>query len=111
MNTQQQASKRSLARVPTRAGVTCRLFSSIGGMAGSDGELLNVCENGSYLVTSSAFSPGDVLLVRMVHYPDHRYVQMGATGLRSIFLAEVKWRETIEDEAACRYGLGLKYLD
>lgn len=111
MNTQQQTSKRSLARVPTRAGVTCRLFTSIGGMAGSDGELLNVCNNGSYMVTSSAFNPGDVLLVRMVRYPNHWSVQSGEIGLRSIFLAEVKWREKIEDEASYRYGLGLKYLD
>lgn len=111
MHTQQQTSKRALTRIPTKAGVICRHFSSMGGMAGSDGELLNVCSNGSYLVTSSAFSPGDVLLVRMVRYPDNRSLKSNYIGIRSIFLAEVKWRKEIKDEASCRYGLGLKYLD
>ncbi|BBO66656.1 hypothetical protein DSCA_05860 [Desulfosarcina alkanivorans] len=98
-------------RLPTEAEVKCRPYSSIRGTADSRGVMLNVSENGSYVVTRRAFEPGSFLVVRTTRYPHVRFPEAAEGGFRSIFLAEVKWRKEIKSDTASRYGVGLKYLD
>lgn len=73
--------------------------------------MLNVSKNGSYVVTRREFKPGSFLMVRTTRYPEGRFSEAAKSGFRSIFLAEVKWSKKIESDTACRYGVGLKYLN
>lgn len=98
-------------RIPTRAEVRCRPYSSTRAPFDSRGVMLNVSKNGSYVVTRRKFKPGSFLLVRTTRYPEDRFSEAAKGGFRSIFLAEVKWRNKIKGDTACRYGVGLKYLN
>ena len=106
----QHHSGRAATRTATQAGIVCRRFSSSGERCMVNGELLNYSEDGSYVVMSKAYPPGSVLVVRLVSYPQQGHAGSGASGLRSIFLAEVKWQRRIKDASACRFGMGLRYL-
>ena len=106
----QNASRRTQRRTATRIGITCRRFASIGSPVHSDGELLNYSESGAFIVTPRAFHLGTVLVVRLTTYPDSPWYPPQSTDIRSMFLGEVRWQKSVEDEMAVRYGMGLKYL-
>ena len=71
----------------------------------------NFSSDGSYIETSHEFKSGTILIVRMLFYPPTTSYVNEASRPRSICLAEVKWRQKLDDENAARFGMGLKYLD
>lgn len=97
-------------RNPTQAPVSCRLFTS-GAIHACDGVMRNFSSGGSYIETSDTFAPGSILLIRMHLSPPLPSSLAAEEGLRTISLAEVKWRRQLSGVDAKRYGIGLRYLD
>lgn len=102
--------QRSVPRNLAEVEIVCSPYSSTGGMRTSGGVMRNFSTDGSYIETSQKFNSGTILIVRMVRYPSLPSSLTAEEGLRSICLAEVKWRQELEVATAIRYGMGLRYL-
>ena len=102
--------RRAQRRTAVRLGIACRRFSSSGDGASSEGELLNYCDSGIFIITPQIFHTGTVLVVRVTSYPGEECLASPNGEFRSILLGEVRWQKKIEDEITVRYGMGLKYL-
>ena len=103
--------KRFVPRNPTEAVITCRPYTSSREVFASNGVMRNFSSGGSYIETSDKYESGTILIVRMVSYPKIPSSTADEEWPRSIFLAEVKWRQELADENAIRFGMGLRYLD
>lgn len=106
-----QTINRLAARNSTEAAIICQPFASSSTVCASDGVMRNFSSGGSYIETSYEYKTGTILIVRMIRYPAIPSSMADEEGLRSICLAEVKWRQELADENAIRYGIGLRYLD
>lgn len=111
MQNQRQANWRGQQRTATRIGIACRRFASVGACDSSDGELLNYSDTGAYVTSSRAFATGSVLAIRLIRFPENEFPPMSDSSPRTIFLAEVKWTQPIQEGPDCRYGIGLRYLE
>jgi hypothetical protein len=98
-------------RNPILAAVTCRPFASSGATHTADGVIRNYSGKGVYMETSHRFKSGTILHLRIVEYPPEPLRLSADVRPRSIFLAEVKWRQELADAGGHQYGLGLRYLD
>jgi hypothetical protein len=102
--------KRRTSRKPTEAFITCRPFSSDGRQHASDGIMRNISSNGFYIESSKAYTSGTILLMRTVRYPAVNSMDADERP-RSICLAEVKWMQTLTQEDAVCFGMGVRYLE
>ncbi|WP_054700282.1 hypothetical protein [Desulfosarcina cetonica] len=73
-----------------------------------DGQCL---PRGAYIETAHPFKPGTILIVRMVRYPSSQTDREAVEGVRSIVLAEVRWRRERLAAGGPIYGMGLRYFD
>ena len=112
MNLAQKIHKehRTAVRNSTDAAATCSPFTSTCPGCTVDGSVGNFSSNGCYIETSQKFNLGTTLVIRLTQYPTMVSPQDSVECPRSIFVAEVKWLQKLEDESATCYGIGLKYL-
>lgn len=108
---EEKEKRRVTSRNSTEAFVACRPFTSSGATHTADGVVRNFSEGGSYIESSRNFKLGTILCLRMLHCPPVSLSPGADTQLRSICLAEVKWRQEMVGENTIQYGFGLKYLD
>ena len=108
---EEKEKRRIASRKRTEAVVACRPFTSGGAVHTADGIMRNFSEGGSYIESSRDFKLGTILYLRMLRYPPVSLSPGADTQLRSICLAEVKWRQDVSGENTIQYGFGLKYLD
>jgi hypothetical protein len=106
-----KATDRIAPRSPTEASIICQPFTSNNALRAKDGVMRNFSCNGSYIETSSEFKSGTILIIRMTRCPSLPSSLAVEEGLRTICLAEVKWRQELTDENAIRFGMGVRYLD
>ena len=108
---EEKEKRRAASRNRTEAVVVCRPFSSGGAARAADGVMRNFSDEGFYIESSRNFKLGTILHLRIVHYPAVSLSPVADTQLRSICLAEVKWRQEMVGENTTQYGFGLRYLD
>ncbi|BBO93005.1 hypothetical protein DSCOOX_61850 [Desulfosarcina ovata subsp. ovata] len=71
----------------------------------------NFSSDGAYIETDRPFTPGTILIVRMIRYPTMTVDPETDERPRLICLAEVRWiQERMDDGRPC-YGMGLRYID
>lgn len=101
----------SSRRPTTDAVITCRPYGSHGDTHSVEGVMRNVSREGACIETAHRFKPGTILIVRMVRYPSSRTDREAVEGVRSIVLAEVRWRKDRHTADGPIYGMGLRYFD
>lgn len=92
----------------TEAAITCQPFTSSGTLRASNGVLRNFSCNWSYIETSCELKPG---IIHMTRCPPLPFSLAAEEGLRTICLAEIKWRQNLSDANPIRFGMGVRYLD
>lgn len=109
--TENKAIDRFAPRYHTEAAITCQPFTSSGALRASNGVLRNFSCNGSYIETSCELKPGTIIIIQMTRCPPLPSSLAAEEGLRTICLAEIKWRQELTDAKAIRFGMGVRYLD
>lgn len=102
---------RSAPRNPIEVAIHCRPYASSGDTRAAEGVMRNFSSTGSYVETCEEFSAGTILIVRIVGNAVSPLSSTNGEVPRSIGIAEVKWRQRLEDDPWIRYGMGLRYLD
>lgn len=102
---------RAAERRSTKVAVVCRPYASSGAVRAAEGVMRNFSSEGSYVETLHRFKSGSILVVRTIGSPPMPSSTTGDETPRSISLAQVKWRQELNDDLGIRYGMGLKFID
>jgi hypothetical protein len=73
-------------------------------------KLLNYCESGIYLETSTAPRSGATILIKRRHPTTEKRTGQLYEGHREITLAEVRWCSEAQDAIGSHYRVGASYL-
>jgi hypothetical protein len=100
-------STRNLANI----GIVCQPYSSASNIRRCTGVLRNYSNGGIYIEAPHDYKSGTILVIRTNHSAQPSSTAPSGEGVRTICLAEVKWRQDLSDQQTTRYGMGLKYLN
>jgi hypothetical protein len=99
--------RRACRRQPLEALLLCTRFNRDRHCMA---RMINFCREGLCFESASMFSVGTNLLIRLEDKGVDAAAPFQTEGLRTITLAEVKWRISAGTEADPRFGYGVKYL-
>ena len=103
--------KRESTRRTADIGIVCQPYSSARAIRQCTGVLRNYSNGGIYIETPYQFNPGTILVIRTTPCAPPSSVHFPGEGLRTICLAEIKWRRDLSDRDTACYGMGLGYLN
>ena len=102
--------KRGSTRNSAEIEIVCQPYSSTSAGRHCSAVLRNFSDGGVYIEAPYEYSPGTILLIRTANAANPSNGLYPKEGLRTICLAEVRWRQNLRDTQTIRHGMGLGYL-
>ncbi|MGD8367057.1 MAG: hypothetical protein PVG78_05410 [Desulfobacterales bacterium] len=102
--------RRKTPRREIAAAVIFGCFNTSGAQRFFAGSMQDCTEDGMRIESDAGFRKGTILLIRMLSCPFHLLAPEISESLRTVMLAEVKWRQTLQDEMGTRYRMGVRCL-
>jgi hypothetical protein len=98
------------SREEISAAVIFGCFNISGSQRFFSGTIHDCVEEGLRIESDAGFRKGTILLIRMINCPVRRFTSKVGESLRTVMLAEVKWRQILQHELGTRYIMGVRCL-